>query len=432
MFRKILLWFGLMLAFSFVAFLATNFWLSPRARFSGEMMRRLSDFQARDAIRAWESKGKTALEERLAAFDASFPARHRLLDARGFDLLSGADRSSLIQKAPPKRSPLHWLRPPPAGARAFPHMYEGRAFYFLIETDAKPEVFGNLALYWWIVLVIVLLCYVLAWRLGLPVHQLRDVVTRFGTGDLSARTRSKRKDELGDLARAFDQMAERIETLLVAERRLLQDVSHELRSPLARLRVSLELARASAQPAAALDRVEREVQRLSELVNSLLEVTRAEGDPLTRSSDRVELQPLLEEIVDGCRIEAEQRECAIDLFVKEPIVCPGDRELLHRAVENVLRNAIRHAPERTTVDVDMVPDGSAAVVQIRDYGPGVPEEELSRLFEPFYRVETHRSRDNGGVGLGLSIANRAVQIHHGEITARNAHPGLLVELRLPR
>ncbi len=228
-------------------------------------------------------------------------------------------------------------------------------------------------------------------------------------------------------------MAERIQTLLTAERRLLQDVSHELRSPLARLRVSLELARSSKQPLASLDRLERELDRLTILVNSLIEVTRAEGDPAARAFVPVDLPGLLQSIVESCRIEAGQRECEIDLFVREPVTCQGDEELLYRAVENVLRNAIRHAPENSTVDVDLTAEPTTAVLHIRDYGPGVPEEELHRLFAPFYRVEPDRSRENGGgVGLGLSIADRAVRVHHGEIRARNAYPGLLVELRLPR
>jgi two-component system sensor histidine kinase CpxA len=431
MFRKILAWFGFMLAFSFAAFLITNVWLSPRARFAGDMMRRLSDFQARDAVRAFETEGKPGLASRLAAFDRAFPANHSLLDGRGVDLLTGKNRQDLLRKDESPR--VFWppLRSPPR-ARAFPFQANGEKYYFAIEVEPRSEPFGNLATYGWIVLVIVLLCYVLAWRLGIPVRQLREAVTRFGTGDLTVRTLSRRQDELGDLARSFDQMAERIQTLLTAERRLLQDVSHELRSPLARLKVSLELARVSGQPEQSLERVEREVDRLTALVNSLLEVTRAEGDPAARVLEPVELKLLLESIVDGCRIEAEQRDCAIDLFVKQPVVCHGDRELLHRAVENVLRNAIRHSPGQSTVDVDLIPDSSAAVLQIRDYGPGVPEEELARLFEPFYRVETHRSREKGGgVGLGLAIADRAVRVHHGAITARNAYPGLLVELRLP-
>lgn len=433
MFRRIVLWFFFMLAFSLGAFLFTNVWLAPRARFSGEFMRRLNDYQFRQAVKSYKAEGKAGLAETLAGFDEAFSARHSLLDGEGRDLVTGEDFGPrLAALRPPRPRPWPGFRPPPR-EHFFPHRDGGSSYFLLVRAPDGPDPWSNLAAYWWILLVIVLLCYVLAWRLGVPVRQLREAVVRFGRGDLATRTLSRRKDELGDLARAFDQMADRIQTLLTAERRLLQDVSHELRSPLARLKVSLELARTSRQPGMALDRVEREVDRLTELVNSLLEVTRAEGDPHARAHEPVPLQPLLESIVDGCRIEAEARHCEIDLFVREPIVCQGDRELLHRAVENVLRNAIRHAPEKTSVDVELHPDNGQAVLHIRDYGPGVPEEELERLFEPFYRIETHRSRENGaGVGLGLAIADRAVRVHHGVIKARNAYPGLLVELRLPR
>jgi two-component system sensor histidine kinase CpxA len=433
MFRKILLWFGLMLGFSLFAFLATNYWLTPRARFSGEMMRRLTEFQLSEAIRAYQTGGPESLRETLARIDAGFPARHSLLDGSRRDLVTGLQYSQDDPAFdPPKKSVLPVGRSGPR-AIAFARRQDGATYYLLVQIQGRADPLSNITYYWWIVLVIVLLCYVLAWRLTIPVRQLREAVTRFGTGNLTVRMLSRRRDELGDLARAFDEMAERIQTLLTAERRLLQDVSHELRSPLARLRVSLELARSSKQPLASLDRLERELDRLTILVNSLIEVTRAEGDPAARAFVPVDLPGLLQSIVESCRIEAGQRECEIDLFVREPVTCQGDEELLYRAVENVLRNAIRHAPENSTVDVDLTAEPTTAVLHIRDYGPGVPEEELHRLFAPFYRVEPDRSRENGGgVGLGLSIADRAVRVHHGEIKARNAYPGLLVELRLPR
>jgi len=180
-------------------------------------------------------------------------------------------------------------------------------------------------LYGWIVVVIVLLTYVLALTLVRPVRQLHDVVVRFGQGDLSSRVRSRRKDELGELAHAFDRMADRIETLLTAERRLLQDVSHELRSPLARLRFALELSRSNPDSEAALARVDKEVDRLSTLVGELLDVTRAEGDPTARNLSAVDLAGLPQSVVDDCRIEAHAHDCEIQLNAPESLPWTGDR-----------------------------------------------------------------------------------------------------------
>jgi two-component system sensor histidine kinase CpxA len=277
----------------------------------------------------------------------------------------------------------------------------------------------------------VLLCYWLAWHLTTPVRKLQRAVERFGRGDLSARVGSARRDELGQLARTFDRMASRLETLLAAERRLLLDISHELRSPLARLGVAVELARSGDDTEAALNRIQKESDRLNSLVGQLLQVTRAEGDPNSLRRDRVRLDELVQQLVEESNIEAEAHGCELKYGKREPVTVEGDPELLRRAVENVIRNAIRYAPRETAVDVSLARNNGKAMVDVRDRGPGVPEEALPRLFDPFYRVEGDRDRASGGIGLGLSIARRAVELHKGSIRARNAQPGLEVELELP-
>jgi two-component system sensor histidine kinase CpxA len=277
----------------------------------------------------------------------------------------------------------------------------------------------------------VLLCYWLAFHLTSPVRRLQKAVERFGRGDLAARVGSTRRDELGQLARTFDRMAGRIETLLQAERRLLMDISHELRSPLARLGVAVELARTGDDAEAALDRIQKESDRLNALVGQLLQVTRAEGDPSSLRREPVRLDQLLELVVEDSRIEAAARGCALKLEMREALTVEGDPELLRRAVENVIRNAIRYSPREAAVEVSLACHNGAALVGVRDYGPGVPEDSLPRLFDPFYRVESDRDRTSGGIGLGLSIARRAIDLHKGSIRARNAQPGLAVELEMP-
>jgi two-component system sensor histidine kinase CpxA len=256
-------------------------------------------------------------------------------------------------------------------------------------------------------------------------------VEKFGKGDFSARAATRRRDEIGALAAAFDQMADRIQTLVTAERRLLMDISHELRSPLARLAVAIELARGGQDRDESLDRIQKEADRLNVMVGELLEITRAEGDPAQRKHENVRLDELVEEIVEDCRLEAQGRGNAVNLRVVSGCIVDGDSELLRRAVENVVRNAIRYSPEGQPVVVTLSYAEGRATVTIRDRGPGVPDNSLGLLFEPFYRVDSDRNRSSGGVGLGLSIARRSVMIHGGSIRAANAAPGLMVELELP-
>ena len=180
-----------------------------------------------------------------------------------------------------------------------------------------------------------------------------------------------------------------------------------------------------------LDRIQKEADRLNALVGELLQVTRAEGDASRLRSEPVALDELVGAIVEDGRLEAEPRGCGI-AFESDPVSIAGDPELLRRAIENVVRNAIRYSPLGRVVEVQSIREcDEGASVQVRDYGPGVPEESLSRLFDAFYRVEPDRDRASGGVGLGLAIARRAIELHHGTVTARNAHPGLVVEVELP-
>jgi two-component system sensor histidine kinase CpxA len=242
----------------------------------------------------------------------------------------------------------------------------------------------------------------------------------------------QRKDEIGELARSFDTMAERLQTLVISERRLLEDISHELRSPLTRLKLAVRLTRTATDQGFALDRVERETNRITALVSEIVEMTRMEGDPQSRRIEPVSIEQLVTETVDDCRVEAQLfRGCGIRVEGRLSGEVAGDRELLRRAVENVLRNAIRYSPEHVDIDVILAENSHSATIAVRDYGPGVPTESLSQIFDPFFRVEQARDEESGGIGLGLSIAKRAVRLHRGTITAQNAVPGLRVQIAIP-
>jgi len=197
------------------------------------------------------------------------------------------------------------------------------------------------------------------------------------------------------------------------------------------LRVAVELARSGQNQERHLDRIDKEAERLNSLVGGLLQVTRAEGDPDSLRREPVRLEGLLEQLVADSALEAESRGSEVRLERAPPATVQGDPELLRRAIENVIRNAIRHAPEGTAVEASLEAANGRATVRIRDYGTGVPEEALPRIFDAFYRVETDRDRASGGAGLGLSIARRAVELHKGTIRARNAGPGLEVEIDFP-
>jgi len=280
-------------------------------------------------------------------------------------------------------------------------------------------------------------CLWLAWTLSSPVTALRGAVRRLATGDLTTRVVpaiARRRDEVGDLARDFDAMAARLETLVGTQRRLLRDVSHELRSPLARLAVALELARGRASPSAGehLDRIALEAGRLEALIDQLLTLSRLEAASEPSASELVDFSALVGDVVRDAAFEASGRSLSVTLEAAEGCAVSGDAEALRSAVDNVLRNAIRFTAEGSEVAVSVSREGESAEVRVADRGPGVPEESLADVFEPFSRVEDARERGRGGAGLGLAIARRAVTLHAGSIIARNRDDGgLEVIIRLP-
>jgi two-component system sensor histidine kinase CpxA len=264
-----------------------------------------------------------------------------------------------------------------------------------------------------------------------PLNELAGVVRRFGDGELGVRVKLDRRDSIGDLAQAFNQMAERTQTLLQAERQLLQDISHELRSPLARLSVAAELTRDADERDSAVTQIHKEVDRLTELLEGLIQITRVEADPRVHKLGPVSVTDLVREVIDDCAIEANARGCHLDMRGWTKVTVEADKELLRRAVENLLRNAIRYSPAGKSIEIHVSGSASNASISVRDYGPGVPASALSHIFDPFFRVDHSRDMATGGIGLGLSITQRAIHLHHGQIRAENADPGLRVCMELP-
>jgi len=298
-------------------------------------------------------------------------------------------------------------------------------------------------------------CYWLARHLTAPVAKLRKATNDLANGNLEARVGpsiGKRRDELAALGRDFDLMAERMESLLNAQRRLLGDISHELRSPLTRLNVALELARQRAGPeaASALQRIHQEAETLNEMIGQLLALTRLETGTRAINTSHFNLTTLVADIVNDADFEARSRNRSVHLTSCDSLMITGSKELLHSAIENVVRNAVHYTTENSVVEIALKTNGPAsdgennsssqilhvnkyfAELTVRDHGVGVPENALVEIFRPFYRVDDARDRESGGTGLGLAITERAIRLHGGSVAATNApNGGLIVTIKLP-
>jgi len=293
--------------------------------------------------------------------------------------------------------------------------------------------------------VCALIALILAYFFSRPVRELRSVVRSFAAGRLDARVpapglrlAAAGTNEIHSLMVDFNQMADHIAGLMEAQKLLLRDVSHELRSPLARMSVALELARDQASPSTEvhLQRIEDEADQLNRLIGELLSLSSIES---LRKPIRVEtasLAQLVESHLPNLQFEAQARGCAVELTVLAEPQVSVDAELLGRAIENIVRNAIRYSPAGEKVDLEV--DGpdeqhpSSAVIRIMDRGPGVPEEMREAIFRPFVRVDSSRNGSTGGFGVGLAIAERAIHLHGGQIAAfPRPGGGFMVEVRIP-
>lgn len=385
------------------------------------------ELQLNSARTAYTKSGKEALHEYLLSLDSTFGGDHYLLDAHGADLFSGNDRSTLLPPAPKDKSRTkahgHWV---------ITHRSMDGKYWFAAEGQAdRPHIWTFLPYYFLVLGATGILCWLAGVGVVSPIRRIASTITVFGHGNLSLRIDTRREDEIGQLRHSFNQMAERLERLILSERRLLADISHERRSPLARLKFAVKLARTSEDKMAALDRIERDINRISSLVADILEMTSVEDDPGVQETSPVPLREVIDEVVRDCSLEADVRGCGIEVEGSQTHALSGNRELLRRAVENVLRNGIRYAPRDSTIHLALSETPEKAIVEVRDYGPGVPNESLGRIFDPFFRVEEARVDNGGGSGLGLSIAKRAVQLHHGTIEAENASPGLRIRIAIP-
>lgn len=312
----------------------------------------------------------------------------------------------------------------------------GRMRSVLVLKPSRSRLVNELGSNLWLrgalaVLVSGLLCYLLSRLLTRRLGGLRQAATKLADGDLAVRlaVRGQGGDETDDLARDFNRMAAQLQQRIDAQRRLLADVSHELRSPLARLRVALALAEQN--PAAAgpqLERIEREASRLDELIAELL---RSQSDQLAMD-EHIDLVPLLRDLCNDASFEGRESGRRIELQIDcAQALVLGDGGRLRKAFDNVLRNALYYSPPDTAIAVAIGTTTGEIRVSVQDQGPGIPAGELEHIFDEFYRVDSARTRETGGYGLGLAIARRAIVQHGGSITASNTSPGLRMDITLP-
>jgi two-component system sensor histidine kinase CpxA len=401
----------------------------------------------KESVDTYQASGPEGLARYLSDLQNTRHVRAFLFDEDGKEM-SGARPPEFVehfQRGKPMESG-GWLRFAPgrfmrqASTTVNGHRY---TLVMSLPPAPPPSFFSlrNIPLLWILIAVVSsgLVCYPLALYMTRPVVKLRAAAQKLAAGDLSARagtTESRRKDEIAELVRDFDSMAGRLQAMVKAQSRLWSDVSHELRSPLARLSVALELARQRSGPGAgaALERITLESERLNELIGRLLTIAKLDSGEDGIEKAPVHLEELISEVVTDAEFEAQSRSCHVKFDFEKDFVVTGSASLLRSAVENVVRNAIRYTREGTDVEINLKADGSLnhAIVTVDDSGPGVPPDTLDKIFRPFYRIDDARGRQTGGVGLGLAITERAILLHGGTVKALNRpEGGLRVEMRLP-
>jgi two-component system, OmpR family, sensor histidine kinase CpxA len=470
LFLKIFLSFWAALALSLVLAILATIALRPARRgIESQGLQTLAE-----AVNAYQSGGERSVHEYLEDVWHTQHVRVFVFDPSGHELAGRPVPpwiEDLRQGSAPHGGPLRhrtWvdnLMPDRIMREAL--TLDGKRYTLILELPPGPGVFfgrHDVPLLGITIAIVSsgLICYLLAWSMTSPVTRLRKAAQSLAAGDLSARTGAPvggRSNELTELMRDFDRMAERIESLVDSQSRLLKDVSHELRSPLARLSVALGLARQKATPEIdnSLNRIELEADRLNQLIQRLLTISRLESGTDGLRKNVLSLRELVEQVAHDAEYESPGRQCRVIAAsdAEDEFLVEADADLLRSAVENVVRNATRYTAEGTTVEVRMerhrVTDGNGKnkdnskdrnkdedavddgeiIIRVLDSGPGVPNDSLSKIFEPFYRLDDARNRQTGGAGLGLAIADRAIRLHGGQLRASNRKEGgLEVEIRI--
>lgn len=445
LFVKIFLWFCLTVAASSLLVLVLA-GLTGSQPFGRRWMAMTQDLYAHSALDFYSTSGASALARYLATLRTNSGIEGHLLTPDGSDVLGApypqhADhvfREALRTGVSQLHLGRYWtaatcLRSPPASSaisyvfvmEAHPHegFLDGK---FL--RAAAPRFLGAALLF-------ALFCFLLARHITQPIQVLQNASSRMASGDLTVRTMpalGRRTDELATMASAFDTMAARIENLLQTQHQMLADISHELRSPLTRISVSLELLRRGEYDV--LEPMQADLDRLNQMIGQILDLMRFEIPDATTPLAAVDLVPILAEIVESAALEGRGANKSVILSAaSRPYNVLADESHLRTCIENIVRNALQHSPEdgRISIVIESV-NANRVGIRVEDNGPGVPEDALPRIFEPFFRVPGIGKSHPLGSGLGLSLSARIVARYHGTITASNLTPhGLSVSLTFP-
>jgi signal transduction histidine kinase len=452
LFVKVFLWFWLTVLALFALFFGSRM-LGSRLLPATDVIAAFAPRVADEAAHAYEFGGPQEFEQFQRGLMGKSEGELYLIDGYGKDVLTRPippDSVSIVRAARSDGGIVtrYGLRSRSASYRFTSP--SGHPYVLLLHVRLKLGNFleatagGGLPFFGVVLLMVTLLCFWLAHHIVAPIQGIQSAARRVATGDLTVRAPveiSKRHDELAFLAVDFDAMVERISALVRSQRDLLSTVSHELRSPLARFNMSLALLRKQSRPESEelLQRMERDVERVDVLMGQLLTLSRLETGLSSDERDNVNLSQLVQEVVADGDFEARscgksvRLEAVGDVFIEK-----ADQQALRSACENIIRNAIRFTPSGTEVEVvlktETRSDFPQAVLSVRDYGPGVPDEALQQIFQPFFRVEAPPGgpKGNNGTGLGLAIALEAIRQHGGTIIASNASPsGLEIKIMLP-
>ncbi len=448
LFLKIFLWFWLAIALV-VAVLTIVNWSTqsePLVRQWQTFVGEIVASNSATATQIYENEGQTGLQEYLDRVSNTERVNVVGLYDEKRRRVAGNELSkegeSIFESALQSENTEFLRLPEQTVAARKLRLKDGGIYVYIIQLKRPPvvpflsELRNRILQILAVILTAGLGCFALARYISSPIGKLRRATQKLADGDLQTRVSSKigkRHDEVAKLAEDFDEMAERIENLIMSQKRLTQDISHELRSPLARMNVALELVRnkANAESKPLLERIETESQRLNEMISRLLVLAKLESGTPDFDKRTVNLSKLVEQIVADADFEARANSKEVKILSNDEIKVVGNENLLRSAIENVLRNAVRYTKDETKVDVSLKKNGKNAIITVQDRGDGVPESELKQLFRPFYRVGEARERKTGGIGLGLAIAERAVHAHKGTIKAENNANGLKVEINLP-
>ena len=403
--------------------------------------RRLVPSLAGLAVQRYEQAGQPGLRELLDQSSMPHRSDYWLLDGNGRELSGRPMPAEMVGFAERALRHENIARPDDEVIMVAPVTTAGGSYLLIAEIIPPPlseRVPGDIL---WVLklgtVISALMCLVIAHYLSKPIERLRNATNELARGNLDIRvgaTIGKRRDEIADLVRDFDSMAGELRNQIQSERNLLSGVSHELRSPIARMRLALALARTGDAPERneMLDRIEQDTIQLDSMLERILTVARLESGQYKPRFESLSLNEVLDDVLDDARFEAAATDATITCTDDAIVSVTGDPGLLRSAIENIVRNALFYSGQGGKIDVRLRVEDSYAVLTVRDDGKGVPEEAIPLLFKPFFRVDDSRGTTTGGMGLGLAIVRNAVAAHGGTVTARNVAPhGLEVEFRIP-